>query len=251
VSAIDEQDLINRLTRRARIKLAASIVGATVITVLSHLESLRGWAPAEGGAIRSDVSTWLTVAIAAVFLPLYFFMPRWYVDWQRRRIVAGTWALLEPSDEGPDPLRGHAALQSDRGKLAFVWYGQIECETWCIVVPAFVVANLYLATKNPFELGVLVLLACGLVARFPRCTLATRSIDRQQEVLIQERQLTVSKPRVARIRKQLQKPRNLLPRDEGSIALEDEVCSWLIEGAGANDLVAHGNAPKRRDSPPA
>jgi hypothetical protein len=55
-------------------------------------------------------------------------------------------------------------------------------------------AFIYISTKSPIALTAGVLLGCGLVAWFPTRIRVVNWIDRQEEALIQERQLAVSKP---------------------------------------------------------
>jgi hypothetical protein len=76
---------------------------------------------------------------------------------------------------------------------------------------------------------------CLLLGGFVGYRVARRRVDRRKEVLIQERQLAASRSPETRARQELREPKRRPHRDDGSSGIEDEVCGWLTEGAGAND----------------
>jgi hypothetical protein len=219
MSTIDEQDLINRLTLRAQITLAVSVAGLVVILIVYHVQhphgafggqrglgavpgkavgANAGHLPAPVTAYHGDILDWIVVAAAAVSLSLSVFLPRLLVTTNRRQIAVGTWASQAKQiehadgDEGvPDTLLRHPALQSDRGKLAYVCGMQFSLGGF-LLYPAFAfAAYVSMSTKSPIALGVAVLLACGLVAWFPTRTRVANWIDRQEETLIQERHAAI------------------------------------------------------------
>ncbi len=257
MATIDEQDLINRLTLRGQITLAVSVAGLLVMLSVGAMKhspgasgDLRGQGAVPGQAAganaghpqppahQGDILDWLVVAAAAVWLPLSVVLPRWITTQNRRRIATGTWlASLKPqSQPQTDTLFTRESLQSDRGKLAYVCWMQLSLGGFLLFPALAFAAFIYISTKSPIALAMGVLLGCGLVAWFPTRARVANWIDRQEESLIQERQLAVSKPPGTRFGQGLQESRNRPRRDDGSSGVEDEVCGWLTEGAGAKDL---------------
>jgi len=261
MSSIDEQDLIDRVTRRLQMMLAVSVVGLVVMLIvfavllpkgvggaLRGQGAVRGQAagakaghpPAQASAYRANILDWLVVAVAGVSLTLSVVLPRWIVTSSRRQIAAGTWYSQSRrwvgEDGRLDELLRHAAIRSDRGQLAYVCITQYSFR-WLLVPVFFLVGPVFMSTRSPIVLAMGVLLACRLVAWFPTRTRVENWIDRQEEALIQERELAVIEPpQDTRIGKGQPESRNRAHRDDGSSGVEDEVCGWLMEGAGAEDL---------------
>ena len=230
---IDEQDLIDRVTRRLQMMLVVSVAGLLVMLIVFALLQPKGagggrrgqWAipsqaagtnaghppaPAPAPAYQGDILGWLVVAAAGVSLTLSVFLPRWIVTRSQWQIAAGTWYSQSRrwvgEDGRLDELLRHAAIRSDRGQLAYVCTMQYSFRG--LLIPALWFAVMvYMSTKSPIALAAGVLLACGLVAWFPTRTRVANWIDRQEEALIQERQLAVIKPpQGTRIGKGLQEP---------------------------------------------
>jgi hypothetical protein len=213
---IDEQDLIHRVTRRAQLTLLATVAGLVVMFVANfRFDRPRQQAPppAQGAvpgkaagantvhppatavaAISVDILTWLLIAFTAVMLPLSVILPRRFADNDRRRIAAGTWdrvarqkAMQQKDGQTPDPLLKHPALQSNTGKLAYVCWIQLVIAMGLTLAPTFFAVMVYLATRNPIALGVLVLLACVIVVQFPTPGRVARWIDSQEAALNQKK----------------------------------------------------------------
>jgi len=239
MSTIDEQDLINRLTRRKQIGLVASVAGLLVWLIVVAITANAGHPPPP--ASYGDIFGWVVAAAAVVSLPLSVFLPRRWLTKNRRQIAAGTWysqsrRWVDKSGE-LDELLKHEAIRSDRGQLAYVCSQQCTVGGVLLILPLWLAGMVYIGTKSPIALAVGVLLTCGLFARFPTRTRLANWIDRQEEALLQERELAVAKPpQGTRTGKGRQEPTNRPHRDDGSSGLEDEVCGWLMEGAAANDL---------------
>jgi hypothetical protein len=218
MSTIDEQDLIKKLTFRGQMTIA-SVAGFVVllgvgfiVNDLSRRESprVRGVIPGKAAcanaghppaaapapAHHADILGWLAVAAAAASLALSGFLMRLWVTWYRRQIAAGTWASLfrkvvDESGEVADTLTEHPATQTDRGKLAFVFYVQQGIGTLLLLPASAFAAIVSMETKSPIALGAALLLACGLVAWFPTRNRIANWIDRQEETLIQERHAAI------------------------------------------------------------
>jgi hypothetical protein len=138
-----------------------------------------------------EILAWTAVAFAAVGLPLSVLVPRWITDQNRRSIAAGTW--VPPSRAGrtvlgtPAPI-GPEAPESDTGKLASVYFTQFIVGAALNEGPAFFASLAYLIGSHPIALGLAVLLIGALIVRFPTRLRIASWIDRQQELLIQDRQ---------------------------------------------------------------
>jgi hypothetical protein len=208
------------------------------------------------GSFRSNataivgVAVWIAVGIAAVALPLSLVGPALMTRHSRQGIAAWTWP---PSSFRYSKPFTAPVLESDTGKLAYLYIFEFGIG-WLIVAFTILLMpfGFFLSGGNPIVLGAAVLLIAAIAVRFPsRHRVASwierqqellnqdrqkMRIERQQEVLKPDRQFAVSKPPGTRNGQGLRKPRSRPPRDDGSSGTEDEVCSWLMENAGANDL---------------
>jgi hypothetical protein len=196
MSMSSDQDVIDLVTRTLQIIVAALITGVVVFLGISSVVApILGAPPGAGGAGGAgppaaagpmdlrDVITWTAVAFAAVGLPLSFLLPGWMSNQNRRSIAAGTW-----NAPGTPALFGPGALESDTGKLAFVYQTQLIVGAAMNEGPAFFAVVAYMLGKNPIALGLAVLLLVAMVVRFPTRLRVASWIDRQQELLIQDRQ---------------------------------------------------------------
>ncbi len=138
-----------------------------------------------------DIIAWTAVAFAAVGLPLSFLVPGWIAAQNRRSIAAGTWLppsrvnVNAPGTTGPFSPE---ALKTDTGKLASAYLTQFIIGAAINEGLAFFASVAYLIGKNPIALALALLLVVALVARFPTRLRIASWIDRQQELLIQDRQ---------------------------------------------------------------
>ncbi len=89
----------------------------------------------------------------------------------------------------PRGRRRHSeALRSDTGKLASVYLTQFIIGAAINEGLAFFACLAYLIGKNPIAMGLALLLLVALVARFPTRLRFASWVDRQQELLVQDRQ---------------------------------------------------------------
>jgi hypothetical protein len=137
-----------------------------------------------------DLITWAAVAITAMMLPMSMIVPGLIASQNRRNIAAGTWKPASGQYPPGSPF-GPESLQSDAGKLAFVYQTQFIIGAALNEGPAFFVLVAYMLEKNPIALGLAILLLVALAARFPTRLRVSSWIDRQQELLTQERQAAV------------------------------------------------------------
>jgi hypothetical protein len=239
MSDLDEHDLIDRVTRQAQIVGYAlgggGLIVALIVGALRH--------PQGGG----EVPNWLVVAVVAVSLTLSVFPSRLTVVRGRRRIAAGTWYSLSRRwvDENGrlnEHLR-HPAIRSDRGQLAYIWWLQILIGVGLVHGPLVIFAFNAHKITSPIKLAACALLAGAYIAQFPTRTRVTNWIDRQEVLVLRERQVTASRSTRPGTGQLLRKPRNKPRRRDVASGVEDQVCSWLTEGAGGNDL------DRRRESP--
>jgi hypothetical protein len=211
MSAGDEQDLLNRMTREAQFFLALGVVVLLVVLIVGAMQhpqgggGLRGQRAVPGQAGRANARRppapadhggnydWVVVAVAAVVLTLSVFLSRLTANWSRRKIAAGTWYSLSRRwvDENGclDEQLRHPALRSDRGQLAYVWSLQTVIGAGLLHFPLLIfAANAHKIPNSPIALAAVALLACAYLAWFPTRTRAANWIDRQEAAVIRERQ---------------------------------------------------------------
>jgi hypothetical protein len=258
MSRIDERDLILRLARRAQIFLAGNIavlMALLVVPIVTGMyepraahqpEAQRRRADLQGRAADAnagrprvttdvgDVFTWAAIAIFVVSLPLSIYLPRRFVGNSRQRITARTFGGLFPGGVR-DGLFGRGALQSDTGKLAYVWWVQTVLGGLFIFAPALFATCVYNMTNSPIALGMAVLLPCGLLARFPTRTRIANWIEGQQAMLIQDRPAAVGESAQARVGKSRKGSGTGHQTGEGSTRDEDEAYRWVAGAPGAMD----------------
>ncbi len=262
MSTIDEPDLIQRVARRAQLKLVVNMAVpiAMVVWLMMHdplgprrpppraREPVPGRAagadaghpPAARRGVLRDVSTWVVVVPAALVLPLSVFWPRHHVTGLRRKILAGTFRprsrdLPDDPEVPTDRLLNDRALRSDTGKLLSVWEGQFDIRLFLYWGLSVFAAAVQWNTQSPIALAIAVLLPCAMFAQFPTRTRVASWIDGQQEWLIQERQRVATRSSGVRTGKGLQQPGNRPHRDDGSGGIGEEVCGWLADEAAAVD----------------
>jgi hypothetical protein len=191
----------------------------------------------------------LTGVIAAVVLLLSFEIPRLFADSNRRRIAQGTWSIRKGNgDKGVSELFTDEVLKHDTGKLAFGYTLQLGIKMCVTGLSTLIAVFPYLILGgSPFVLGAVVLFITATVLPFPTASHLASWLDRQRELLAQERQDALSTLHDAQLRarqrerekqpvdKKLQQPANRPLTADVSSQVEGEVFSWLTEGAGAND----------------
>jgi hypothetical protein len=191
-----------------------------------------------------------TGASAAVVLLLSFVIPRLVADSNRRRIAAGTWSIRKGTGDKSLPESfTDEMLKHDTGKLAFGYAVQLGIKV-CITGFATVFASFpyFLFGGSPIVLAAVVLFIAATLLPFPTPSHLASWLDRQRELLAQERQDALSTLHDAQLRarqrgrenpdagKGLLKRTNRVHRAGGSSGLEDEVCRWLTEDVGAKNL---------------
>jgi hypothetical protein len=212
MSMNDDQDVIHSMTRTIQIIAGSLITGVVVFLVVSVVvapivgappvavgavgagqapDANAGPPPAAGSMDLGEIITWTAVAVAAAGLPLSFWLPGWMTSQNRRSIAAGTWAPPSRADAqtpGPPAPFGPEALQSDAGKLALLYQTQFLVGAAINEGLAFFASVAYLIGKNPIALGLALVLLVALIVRFPTRPRIASWLDRQQELLIQDRQ---------------------------------------------------------------
>jgi hypothetical protein len=183
--------------------------------------------------------------IASVVLLTSFAVPGLVVDFNRRRILAGTWSLKKRT--GDDSLFTDEVLQHDTGKLAFGYVLQLGIKM-CITGFAtfFAVIPYRLLGGSPLVLIAMILFIVATIGPFPTPAHVASWLDRQRELLAQERQDALSTLHDAQLQvrqsssekqqagKGLQEPTNRTHHADRWSRAEDEACGWLTEDAGAN-----------------
>jgi hypothetical protein len=143
--------------------------------------------PAVGSIELTDILTWTAIASAAIGLPLSFLVPSQIAGGIRRGIAAEKWTPpVAPSGQrGPF---SRDAMQSDTGKLAFAYQTQFIIGAAITEGLAFFAIVTYMLGRNPIALGLALLLIGALIVRFPTRLRLASWIERQQELLVQDRQ---------------------------------------------------------------
>ncbi len=212
MSMTNDQDVVNSMTRTIQIIAGSLIAGVVVMLGVSvAVAPIVGAPPVAGGAMGAgqapvgdagqppaagsmdvgELITWIAVAFAAVTLPLSFLLPGWITNQNRRNIAAGTWVPpsgVNANASGTPAAFGPEALQSDTGKLVSIYPTQFIVGAALNEGTAFFASLAYMIGKNPIALGLALLLLVALIARFPTRPRVAAWIDRQQELLIQDRQ---------------------------------------------------------------
>ena len=215
MSMPNDEDVMNSVTRTIQIIAGSLITGVAVMLGVSvavapivgappgaggavgagqALDANAGPPPAAGSMDLGEILTWAAVAAAAAILPLSFLLPGWITDQNRRSIAAGTWvppSRVNPNVLNPSAPFGPESLQSDTGKLAVLYQTQFIVGAALNEGPAFFACIAYMIGKNPIALGLALMLLVALIARFPTRLRVASWIDRQQELLLQERQAAV------------------------------------------------------------
>jgi hypothetical protein len=210
MSMIGNQDFIDGVTSRCQIIVGALILGVVVMLGIATVVApqVQGGARPGAGAKPADardkpvdanlnhrplaepdmatILTWVAVAFAAVTLPLSFVLPGLIAQQNRRAIAAGTWTLIKGGS--PPMPAAHEAFQTDVGPLAMVYQTQLIIGAAMNEGVAFFAAIAYMIGRNPIALGLGILLVGGLVARFPTKDRVALWMDRQQELLILDKQ---------------------------------------------------------------
>jgi hypothetical protein len=201
MSTDGDEALIGRLVRQGQIITCALAAGVMVFLVIAAVVGM-SLIPGPGAGAGDQVGvggpalppqaldvgrllTWMAVGFAALALPLSFIVPGLVTNQNRRAIGAGKWPIT------PNPRLGTEASQSDTGKLAFVYLNQLIVGAALDEGAAFFAGVAYLLGKDPIALGVAILLIAAILVRFPTAQRVALWIDRQQEMLILERQASI------------------------------------------------------------
>ena len=212
MSMTDDQDMLSSMTCTIQIiagslitgvavMLGVSVAVAPIVVPCRPRAGLRvpasglmlgaGPHPAAGPMEIGEILTWTAVAVAAAGLPLSFLVPGWITAQNRRSIAAGTWVPpsgVNRNAPGTPAPSSPETLQSDTGKLASVYQMQFIVAAALNEGPAFFACLAYMIGKNPIAMGLALLLLVALIARFPTRLRFASWVDRQQELLVQDRQ---------------------------------------------------------------
>jgi hypothetical protein len=142
------------------------------------------------GSIRQFV---FAGVIAGVVLLMSFLVPGLVVNSNRRRILAGTWSIKRGTEhDSSDPLTDEV-LQHDTGKLAFCYVLQLGIKM-CITgfATLFAVIPYLLLGGSPLVLIAMVVFIVATIVPFPTPAHVASWLDRQRELLAQERQDALS-----------------------------------------------------------
>jgi hypothetical protein len=188
------------------------------------------------------------VVIASVVLLMAFAVPGLFVDSNRRRILAGTWCLKKGTEDNrlSEPFTD-LVLQHDTGKLAFGYALQLGINM-CITgfATLFAVFPYLVLGGSPLVLLAMILFIVATIVPFPTPAHVASWLDRQRQLLAQERQDALSTLHDAQLEarqrssekrqagKGLQEPTNRTHHADRWSRAEDEACGWLTEDAGAN-----------------
>ncbi len=211
MSSANDSELMDSVIRTSQIIAAALITGVVVMLgvtlVIDPFGDARRRAAVVAGAQApaadpvpppatspmdaGEMITWMAVAFAAVSLPLSFVVPGRIADRSRASIVAGTWKPpVQPRGSAPvvpSPF-SLEVLQTDIGKLALLYQTQWIVGAALIEGTTFFSVIAYMIGGNPIALALAILLLAAMFARFPTRLRVASWIDRQQELLIQDRQ---------------------------------------------------------------
>jgi hypothetical protein len=187
---------IGKYARQARIIICALVAGVAVFLVIATVVDVRpgaaagaggggGPAPPQPAADVGRVITWMAVGIAALALPLSFVVPVVITNQGRRAIATG-----KPAP-APNPDFGADTDQSDTGRLAGLYMNQLIIGAAQAEGAAFFTAIAYMLGKDPIALGAAIVLVAAILVRFPTDERVARWIDRQQELLLLERQAPI------------------------------------------------------------
>jgi hypothetical protein len=190
MSMTNEQDVIDSVARTGQFIGIGLITGAVGIIGVSIAVDPTGGAPrpAMGTMDVGEIITWLAFAFAAISLPLSVIVPGQIARQNRQQIAKGTWTASQSGQTHPGSPFGPEALKSDAAKLALVYQIQFIVGAALNEGPTFLAAVAYMIGRNPITVGLACLLVVALAARFPTRDRVASWIDRQQELLIEDRQ---------------------------------------------------------------
>ncbi len=200
MSTTNNESMLNSITLTIQMIGGSLIAGVVIfLGIATVIGPLLVAAPAPGGGANAapqpvagsielaDIMTWTAVAFAAIGLPLSFVVPGQIASGIRRRIAAGKWTPpVAPNAQGGS--FGPDARQSDAGKLAVVYQTQFIIGAAIAEGLAFFAAAAYMIGRNPIAFGVALLLVGAIIVQFPTRQRVASWIERQQELLAQDRQ---------------------------------------------------------------
>ncbi len=198
MSNVNDEASIGGAVRQGQIIVIALALGVTAFLVLAIVVNpgANPVGPAAGAGAAAprqgpDVGqllTWIAVAMTATLLPLSFIVPELIAGQNRRAIAAGKWTLPQGRGGAQVSLYSPEALATDAGKLAVVYSIQLIVGAALNEAPAFLAGVAYLIGKDPIALGGGLALVGVLLARIPTRQRVASWIERQEELLISERQ---------------------------------------------------------------
>ncbi len=179
MSNMTDPDALQPTVRTCQIMIGSMIMG-----VLSFLAIILFVITDALGNSALPVITYLAVAVGFVNLALSFVIPKLNADRARRRIAL----------EGPTPItKGgpseakQAYPASDTAKLAQNYQTQLIIGAALLEGGAFFAAIAYMLARNPLALATAIVLLATLAALFPTSDRVNAWLDRQLELLQEER----------------------------------------------------------------
>jgi hypothetical protein len=194
MSTDGDDAVIGKYARQGRIIIVALVAGVTIFLGVAISVDLKPRAVAGAGAGRggppaaqpaADVDrliTPLAVGFAALALPHSFLVPGMITNQNRRAIATGKAAPAPNLNLGAD------IDQSDTGRLAGIYMTQLIVGAAQAEGAAFFAGVAYLLGKEPIALGAAIVMVAAILVRFPTDQRVAQWIDRQQELLLMERQ---------------------------------------------------------------
>jgi hypothetical protein len=143
--------------------------------------------PAPASMELGDIITWIAVAFAAIGLPLSYVLPAQISRGMRRRIATENWTP-PVGVNAPSGALSPGEPWTDTRKLALTYQTQFLIGAAINEGLAFFAGVAYLLGRNPIALGLALLLIATLALRFPTRNRLASWIERQQELLVQDRQ---------------------------------------------------------------
>jgi hypothetical protein len=199
MSAMNDPDVLEPITRTCQIIVSAMIMGVTaflaIVMFMVPTAINLGPAPAAGGpgapafpgeaGTEMPLITYLAVGMGIVGLVLSFIVPSMFVASARRKIAKG---MCSPTATGDPAQLAKFYAAGDTGKLAVVYQTQLIIGSALCEGMAFFATVAYMVERNPLALGMALILLAGLAVRIPTRNRGNAWIDQQQSMLQTERQ---------------------------------------------------------------
>jgi hypothetical protein len=194
MSTNGDEELVERVARQGQIIVGVLIAGVIsffgIVTILNvtlvpsaqaagnPAELAAGPAAPNPSLTPGQLLTWVSLAFAAVSLPLSFLVPGVIVRQNRQAIAMGKWTPPPTRQGSIRPPVSPEAMQTDAGKLAMVYLTQLIIGEALIEGAAFLAGVAYLIGKDPIALGLGLFLLGVLITRFPTTHRVALWIDR-------------------------------------------------------------------------